>query len=191
MRNQAGFSLMEMLAAVTLASVLLMVLLIVATSASRSGQAAAAHAATSERSAATLELIRVDVLAALRMQLPEGGLIVEGVGVLDPRTLEPAHRPGRIEYRVADWGDGLRGLVRTQVAASGGATMMELVDMRITGLDVAPDMPGADAARHAEPPGASPGEGESWMSPPPALRVTLTLATSGNPITVTHVLERP
>lgn len=115
MKEKQGFTLVEVVAALALAGVLLTVLLTVTT---RVNSARAADRRDRIRADGLIGLLRHDLIHARSLESSPNNIIITGYGGLDRRTLEPTHRPARVTYRVLRI-DGETGilpvLVREQV----------------------------------------------------------------------------
>lgn len=118
MRRTAGFTLVEIVAALALAGLLLTVLLTV-TGRVNHTRARLDDAARDDRDRADglVALLRHDLIHARSVESVGADAIITGYGGLDRRTLEPTHRPARVTYRVLDVGvdEAMPVLVREQI----------------------------------------------------------------------------
>ncbi len=111
-----GFTIMEMLAATALTSLLMIGVLAVMTSIAREHRAAAIR---SQRGIETelMELLRWDLANATRIESGADRLVLSGHGVLDPQTQQPSMpRPCVVVYQVRQV-NGRSWLSRQQSAA--------------------------------------------------------------------------
>ena len=94
-----AFTLIEQLAALVLASLLMFAALAVLAGMARQG--GAVPVARTEQNVAlerTAELIRRDLLDAKRVKVGDNEMTLSGFNSLDPTTLAPTHRPVRVSY---------------------------------------------------------------------------------------------
>lgn len=108
-----GFTLIEVVLATALAATLMIAILGVTATLGRTHRAMTHTAASRERHAELIELLRRDLSHAQETRLGKNRVELVGFGSLDPSTLEPAQRPARVVYRLGD-GDGASLLVREQ-----------------------------------------------------------------------------
>lgn len=95
-----GFTLIELIAAVALAAMLMMLLAAVATN-TREIHAAWTHPNNHhDANTGVLELIRHDLAHARRIDSARNTLVITGFGGIDRASLSPTHLPARVTYRL-------------------------------------------------------------------------------------------
>jgi prepilin-type N-terminal cleavage/methylation domain-containing protein len=99
MSARRGFTLVEILLAVTIAAVLMAGVLAVLTGVGRDHRRLMAEDKPNRPSAA-IELLRWDLTNARTVIPIAGGVILEGHGGIDPTSLTPNNRLTRVTYRV-------------------------------------------------------------------------------------------
>lgn len=172
-----AFTLIEVLAAVALSTVLLMVLTTVAMSVKKGERQLAAHAAEGERHDAIFDLFRHDLVHARTIEIEQDLLIIDGYGALDGESLAPLHRPAIVTYALAEVGETV-GLLRHQETV-GGDVFAELVAVGVTGFVLEPELDKEEEERLALLPPGPEGEMEEAeemrgpMPPPLAARLTV------------------
>lgn len=191
MKRTAGFTLVEVVAGLALAGLLLTVLLTVTT---RINHTRAALDDVDNRDRGRVDglaaLLRHDLIHARSFESSRVGVTMIGYGGLDRDTLEPTHRPARVTYRVLSV-DGESGaipvLVREQADLddrTNREAYIELVAIGIDGFTIGgigggDGAAGSDAGSSAEVGGAAalPRRFEAswrWMNEPDReVRVTI------------------
>jgi prepilin-type N-terminal cleavage/methylation domain-containing protein len=122
-RNPRGFTIVELLAATALSTLLFLAALSVIRTLGKTELTGAA----SRRYGWELSLrqqLRWDFANAVVLRHDEHGLILGGYGSLDPQTFAPTHRPVRVIYSLRDIGTG-RWLVREQTSLDPLATDLD------------------------------------------------------------------
>ena len=113
MTKRPAFTLIETLAAVALAAVLLVVSFQIVAGVGRAQWVMTQRDAAADWADGVLDVIRGDVLNARRVRVENGTLRLDGYNALDPQTLSPSGRLASVVYRVQDIA-GRRWLVRSQ-----------------------------------------------------------------------------
>ena len=137
-RRRAGFTLLEMLLAVTLSAILMAAVLVVLGGVARDRRVLRS-ATASQPHDAVLAQLRWDLANARTMTVGDGGqaITLVGHGSLDPRTLAPTNRLVAVTYRRASGGV----LVREQQAVDDPTSVTawrETVAWRVAELAVTP-----------------------------------------------------
>ena len=99
MRRRDGFTLIEILLAVTIATVLMAAVLAVLGGIGRDQKRLTA-AEKSIRPSAAIELLRWDLINAETITPTADGILLQGHGGIDPSSLEPNNRLTRVTYRI-------------------------------------------------------------------------------------------
>jgi prepilin-type N-terminal cleavage/methylation domain-containing protein len=99
MHRRRGFTLIEILLAVTIATVLMAAVLAVLSGIARDQKRLTAEDRTT-RPTATIELLRWDLTNAESVISTDDGILLRGHGGLDPSSLEPSNRLTRVTYRI-------------------------------------------------------------------------------------------
>ena len=134
-----AFTLIEQLAAVALASLFMLAGLAVLGGLARDGTTAASPRGDARALSRAADLIEWDLAQAARFRVEHGGAVLTGFGSLDS-TMNPTHRPARVEYRLAGPGDARR-LVRRQTSLdvpSNRATREDWVSDGIARIELVP-----------------------------------------------------
>ncbi len=100
MKRRHGFTLVEILLAVTIATVLMAAVLAVLSGIGRDQKRLAAEDHPNRPSAAAIELLRWDLTNAATITPTVDGIVLQGHGGIDPSSLEPNNRLARVTYRV-------------------------------------------------------------------------------------------
>jgi prepilin-type N-terminal cleavage/methylation domain-containing protein len=111
-RRRCGFTLVEILLAVTIATLLMAAVLAMLGGIGRDRRRLAARS-ESNRPAAAIELLRWDLTNAETISPMVDGVMLQGHGGIDPSSLEPNNRLVRVTYRVRREG-GASDLFREQ-----------------------------------------------------------------------------
>ncbi len=98
-RGRTGFTLIEILLAVTLATILMAAVLAVLGGVARDQRRLSAVEKTTHPAAA-IELLRWDLTNAATITPTVDGIVLQGHGGIDPSSLEPNNRLARVTYRV-------------------------------------------------------------------------------------------
>ena len=117
-RRRGGFTLVEILLAVTLATVLMAAVLAVLGGVGRDRKRLATDGQPT-RPVAAMELLRWDLINATTITTTADGVVLRGHGGIDPASLTPNNRLTRVTYRVRRGGDsrndgGASSLIREQ-----------------------------------------------------------------------------
>jgi prepilin-type N-terminal cleavage/methylation domain-containing protein len=101
-----GFTLIEMLATLALASLLMLGILSVMASLGKARQEVESHRSEVPLAADVEAVILRDLQDARSVKAEGAGFRIEGYGAMDPKTLARTHRPARVVYSVRNGGGG-------------------------------------------------------------------------------------
>jgi prepilin-type N-terminal cleavage/methylation domain-containing protein len=113
MRRRRGFTLIEILLAVTIATLLMAAVLAVLGGVGRDQKRLTADEKKS-RPTATIELLRWDLTNAESITPIDSGVLLQGHGGIDPSSLEPNNRLTRVIYQIRRDRGGNSNLFREQ-----------------------------------------------------------------------------
>lgn len=145
----AGFTLIEMLAALALGTLLMLAAMGVLRSLAPRPTTTSAEAAPA---ADVLRLVRWDLANARRFESSPDGVTLWGLGSLNPADMSPTHRPTVVRYRVGEFA-GTASLLRSEEplgAAMGQASGPQLICPGVLAFSIEP-LPEADGAPDAQP----------------------------------------
>ncbi len=134
MRKLTGMTLIEVLAALAIVSMLTVAALRVATRLSRTGAFIRRRGEASALEIGLENLLASDILHADRYVNTRGGLSLETHASLEAATLEVRHIPGRVTYEVRTI-DGRMWLVRVQQVGN-GPQHAELICAGVSGVNL-------------------------------------------------------
>jgi prepilin-type N-terminal cleavage/methylation domain-containing protein len=111
--RRRGFTLVEILLAVTIATLLMAAVLAMLGGIGRDRKRLATRTESNHRPAAAIELLRWDLTNAEMISPTADGVLLQGHGGIDPSSLEPNNRLVRVTYRIRRAG-GTSDLFREQ-----------------------------------------------------------------------------
>jgi len=149
-RTSTAFTLIEILAALALGTLLMLAAMGVLRSLARVPTASADAIAPQTD---VLRLLRWDLVNARRFESTRDGVILWGVGSLDPGDMSPTHRPAKVTYRVGEFA-GVLSLLRLEEplgAAMGQASEPQLISSDVSQIAISSISDPADASGDDQP----------------------------------------
>jgi len=113
MKQQAGFTLIEALAATALAAIMMTAVMSVVSAMARSDRANGTSPELIDWRSQVIDVISRDLRHADTYQSDVDGITLSGHVALDKHTLKPAHRPAVVNYVIEEYADQ-KWLLRTQ-----------------------------------------------------------------------------